>query len=214
MHALTSRLASRKFAVALVVVAVVVFATLQITSAKKANGSPSGATASASAYGVLDRPASADDDISGWRVSPSSASFGLDISGARIVAKNSERTVAAVPADGAPCLVARLASGSTTMNCGLGDVPTASVSYNGAIGLVPDVVKSVTFTMTDGSTVTGEVVDNLWRSPLDARTATYSVDGVTKQVDLMPHSSLPKGATLHPSGVAEGGAPTPKGFNP
>ena len=117
----------------------------------------------------------------------------------RLVARNQTRTVVAAAAK-TPCLISRFADGSQTASCALeADQQPASVSYSGAIGLVPDAVGSVTLTMTDGSTRVVPVKGNVWTAPDDAAEAAYSLAGRVVEVELMPRSSMPPGATSDPS---------------
>lgn len=162
-------------------------------------------------FSVLERPAMPADDVTRWapRADPA---VGARFAEARVVHRDAGRVVAAVPARNGACLLSRLPDGSRAMSCG-GDADhfPATVGYAGAIGLVPDAVRAVTFTMTDGSVRTAEVIGNVWRSPVEAATAAYAVGGRVHRVGLMPRSSLPAGARLSPSGVVSGGA-APAGF--
>jgi len=91
-----------------------------------------------------------------------------------------------VPAATAPCLISRFADGSQSVSCALeADQQPASVSYSGAIGLVPDAVDSVTLTMTDGATRVMPVENNVWTAPDDAAKAAYSLGGRVVEVELM-----------------------------
>jgi hypothetical protein len=86
------------------------------------------------------------------------------------------------------------------MACGhTSDQQPASVSYSGAIGLVPDAVDSVTLTMADGSTRVVPVKNNVWTAPDEAAKAAYALAGRVVEVELMPRSSMPAGATSEPS---------------
>jgi hypothetical protein len=135
--------------------------------------------------------------------------LGLKLPEARIIYRDTAKAIAAVPATAAPCLATQFADGSQTLSCGSAAGNTASVSFNGAMGLVPDAVKTVTFTMSDGSTATGQVIDNVWKSPGEAAKVTFSLDGHTQQIELMPRSSLPSGATIGADGVVTGGSLQP-----
>jgi hypothetical protein len=97
-----------------------------------------------------------------------------------------------VPGKVAPCLyVAR--SGSEHLSCGTIPGETALVTYNGSIGVVPDSVKSVTFTMSDDSQQVVSVTNDVWQSPLEASKVTFTLDGTVHTIDLLPHSTLPAG---------------------
>lgn len=171
-----------------------------------ATGSP------AESYSIFARPADQRDDFSHWARLGGSR-IGARLSEGRFVDQDATRTVAAVPAAKAPCLMSRYADGSYGASCGgAGDQHPATVSYSGAIGLVPDAVESVTFTMTDGTSRVTRVTDNTWKSPVEAAKASYSIDGRVFEVDLMPRSSLPAGATIDPTtGVVSGGTPRNEG---
>lgn len=166
---------------------------------------PQPATAVSTASGtfsVFARPATAKDHISGWRVAARKAGDGdMDFSRARVIYQDASRAVAAVPTTGEPCLVTQLPDGSGGFTC------SPSFSYGHSIGLIPDSVKSVTYTMTDGTTQRQDVTGNFWRSPEEAAKVTYVVDGQTQNQDLMPLSSLPKGTTISPTGVVSNGTP-------
>ena len=119
----------------------------------------------------------------GWRPLPDS--IGARMAEARLISQDSTGTVVAVPAAKAPCLVSRLADGSQTASCAVErDQHPASVSYSGAIGLVPDAVDSVTLTMTDGATRVVAVEDNVWTAPDDAAKAAYLFSGRVVEVEL------------------------------
>jgi hypothetical protein len=144
-------------------------------------------------------------DVSGWAREGDSR-IGARFSEGRLVHHDAARIVVAVPAAKAPCLVSHFIDGSKGISCGLAaDEHPATVSYSGAIGLVPDVVESVAFTMTDGRSEVVPVTGNVWKSPVEAEKASYSIDGRVFEVDLMPRSSLPAGVTIDAAGVASGG---------
>jgi hypothetical protein len=148
-------------------------------------------------YSVFARPARPNDDVSGWRVSRRPPDSGVRFPDARLVHQNAHRAVAAVPAPGGPCLVTQFRDGSGAFTC------SPALMHGASIGLVPDSVKTVTYTLTDGSTEQQEVVDNTWRSPAEAERVTYVLDGQVESIALMPLSSLPKNARLSESGVVE-----------
>jgi hypothetical protein len=81
------------------------------------------------------------------------------------------------------------------------------VRHGSAIGVVPDSVQSVSFKMTDGTTVRRDVTDNLWEAPAEAASATIVIDGRSNVVNLMPQSSLAAGATVGPDGIVSIGSP-------
>ena len=122
-----------------------------IDTASAQDGSTSAAPASGR-YSVLSRPATSKDDISGW---PATAALGrdsgpgvnhtLDFANARLVEQDATRAVAVVPTSTTPCLVAQFVDGSSGATC------SPMLMYGNSIGLVPDSVKVVMFTMTDGS---------------------------------------------------------------
>jgi hypothetical protein len=151
-------------------------------------------------YGVFDRPATRDDDLTAWRARDDHG-LGLRLSEGRVVFRDGSRTVAAVPATDGPCLVTQFADGSGGVVCGGADHPTVSTGYVGAIGIVPDSVDSVTFTLADGSTVVGAVDGNTWRSPDDAVRVSYSVAGREQQAELMARSSVPSGVAVGADGL-------------
>ena len=144
-----------------------------------------------------------------WRPLPDD--IGARMAAARLISQDSTRTVVAVPAAKAPCLVSRFADGSQGASCALArDEQPASVSYSGAIGLVPDAVDSVTLTMTDGATRVVAVEDNVWTAPDEAAKAAYSFAGRVVEVELMPRSSMPPGEPTDPSQAPRRG-PDPSG---
>lgn len=151
------------------------------------------------------------DGIAGWHVAQtprSEALLGLDLSRARVIHQDQAKTVAAVASKGKPCLLVRQPDGRAAVGCGVAPgQPTALVSYTGAIGLAPDSTESVTYTMTDGSIVTGRVVDNVWKSPPEAANVHLVVDGQTRDLELMPQSSLPAVARIVDGAVVQDNAP-------
>lgn len=176
-----------------------------IDTASAQDGSTSAAPASGR-YSVLSRPATSKDDISGW---PATAALGrdsgpgvnhtLDFANARLVEQDATRAVAVVPTSTTPCLVAQFVDGSSGATC------SPMLMYGNSIGLVPDSVKVVMFTMTDGSATQQAVTDNLWRAPAEASTVTYVLDGQPQNIKLMPMGSLPEGAQISASGAVSGG---------
>jgi hypothetical protein len=141
----------------------------------------------------------------GW-APPADSSIRARLGEARLIAHDKTRTVVAVPAAKAPCLISRFADGSQSTACGMApDEQPVSASYSEAIGLVPDAVDSVTFIMTDGTTRTAAVNNNVWTAPDEAAKAAYSLAGRVIEVDLMPRSSMPRGATSDPSQAPSSG---------
>jgi hypothetical protein len=156
-------------------------------------------------YSVFSRPATPEDDVSGWPMRTENFDkLGLRLDQARVVYRDAVRTLAAVPATDGPCLLTRLRNHGGGLNCGGAGRVTVALGYLGAIGLVPDSVDTVTFRMTDGSTQTAKVVDNTWNSPAEAASATFVLQGDSVNIELMPRSSLPKGTTISDDGVVSG----------
>lgn len=170
--------------------------------------SPAGAAAPAAAaddsFSVFDRPATGDDNTAGWRAREGSSTE-LDFTNARVVFRDSSRAVAAVPSADGPCLVTQFQDGSGGEACGGKGKLTVNAGYNGAIGLAPDSVKSVTVALTDGTKRDLAVEDNVFVSPVDASRVTYELRGNTESIELMPASSVPSGATIDAAGVVSGG---------
>ena len=157
------------------------------------------ATSAAGTYSIFEGSTSRlNASTPGWQPLPDR--IGARMAEARLISQDRTRTVVAVPAANAPCLVSRFADGSQAASCALErDQQPASVSYSGAIGLVPDVVDSITLTMTDGTSRVVPVEDNVWTAPDEAVEAAYSFTGRVVVVELMPRSSMPPGATTDPS---------------
>lgn len=151
-------------------------------------------------YSVLAGTRTALDDISSWRVS-GPAELGLRIAEAKVVDRNSMRTLAVVPSAGLPCFAEKYANGTSGLGCGSDTGIAAAISYTGSVGLVADTVKAVTYTMTDGSTVEGSVKSNLWKAPLEAKTVTFTENGQKRVVELMPPSEMPAGTEITPDGT-------------
>lgn len=163
-------------------------------------------------FSLLDRPARVGDNIGAWGALTADAARGLRQKDARLAIETEVKKVAVVPSADKPCLVTKFRNGAKTVSCGVdADQDSVSVSYGGSIGLVPDVVSEVAFTMSDGTTETGRVRNNLWTSPSEAVRVQYAVDNSARSVDLLPMSALPEGATLTPEGVVMHGTP-PAGF--
>ena len=68
-------------------------------------------------------------------------------------------------------------------------------------------MKSVVFTMTDGTTQTAPVANNTWKSPLEAAKVSFWLAGRSQSIDLMPRSSIPEGSYVSPEGVVIIGGP-------
>lgn len=151
-------------------------------------------------WSVVNRARVASDDVSSWKL-PVDTPFALKGANARVVYRDAKKQVAVVPTNGVPCLATHLTAGGFGLSCATStDETPTSVSYDGAIGLVPDEVKSVTYTMTDGTSQTQQVVNNIWRSPLEASKASFLLHGSEQIVDLMPASSKPADATVSADG--------------
>jgi hypothetical protein len=119
------------------------------------------------------------------------------IQDARVVYQDATRIVAAVPGEFGPCLVDASTNGVRGGACATKeDEHPMLLGYSGGIGLIPDGVKAVVFTMTDGTTDTQDVSGNLWRSPAEASRLSYVLDGREFDVALMPHSSIPEGVVI------------------
>lgn len=153
-------------------------------------------------YSVFARERRQVDDIAGWRT-PRTAprAQAVQYDKARVVFEDAARTVAVAPSPSGPCLVAQYKDGSGGMSCGGRTKIAASLGYNGALGVVPDSVRSVVFTLTDGRQVREEIRDNLWHSPLEASTATFKLSGRDVTIELMPRSSRPAGTTIDSNGM-------------
>jgi hypothetical protein len=181
--------------------------TPRIGDASAAAPSGSSAASADASYSVLSRPAIANDDISTWKAATAlggrsgpGVNSTLNFSNARLIYQDDTRAVAAVPTSTEPCLATQFNDGSGALTC------SPTLTYGTSIGLVPDSVMSVTFTLTDGTETARKVTDNFWRSPAEAAKVGYVLNGQTPSLELMPMSSLPKGAQISPSGVVSGGA--------
>lgn len=144
------------------------------------------------------------------RAMAAEAGFKLEARG-KEVSRSAHRRVIAVPVmDGPPCLVTEGAAG-TGLSCATEAWgPIASVGYEGSIGIVPDGVTTISYTMTDGSTRRGSIADGVWKAPLEAEQAAYTANGAAVVVDLMPPSTIPVGVAVDANGVAgPAGAPFP-----
>lgn len=162
-------------------------------------------------YSVLARPARATDTIANWRAAQTPNPVGLQIGAARIIQREQSRTVALAPSTLGPCLVMNFADGSGGVVCGRNnEEPAISLGYNGALGVVPDSVKSVELTMEDGTVTTRAVQDNVWRSPADAAKVAIDLPTGRYQAALTPRSSVPPAAQLHPDGLVTSPGSPPK----
>lgn len=152
-------------------------------------------------FSVFARAATAEDDISGWRIPRNGVDekFGMQFNAARVVYQDATKAVAAVPTAAGPCLVSQYRDGSGGLTC------SPTFTHGVSVGLVPDAVKTVSYTMTDGSTQTETVTDNTWHSPTEAAQVTYVLDGTPHVEALMPLSALPKGSTIAPTGLVTSG---------
>ena len=197
------------FAAALLILGFGIFGLTQLASGQPSKRdtakSAKRTSASLGTYSVFSRAATSADDVSSWPMRAENFDqLGLRLDQARVVYRDAVRTMAAVPATDGPCLLTRLRNHGGGLNCGGAGRLTVALGYLGAIGLVPDSVDTVTFAMTDGSTQTAKVVDNTWNSPAEAASATFSLQGRSVSIELMPRSSLPKGTTISDDGVVSG----------
>jgi hypothetical protein len=160
-------------------------------------------------YSVLMRPATAEDArfaaaSDGLKVSARDSGLGIDPDGARVIKSKAGKSFAIVPATVAPCIV----SEQDGVSCGIPSAPvTAQVGYGFAIGLAPDAVKNVSLTLTDGTTTTAPVVDNVWEAPDNAVSVTVTIGQRSETVGLMPAASLPAGAKVGSDGKVTIGTP-------
>jgi hypothetical protein len=163
-------------------------------------------TTSVGTYSVFTMARAAGDDISSWKL-PEAAQeqLGIDRTRSHLIFRDSSRSVAVVPTNEGPCIVQQFKDGAGGVACGGGGNPPVVLGYDGAIGLVPDSVKTVTYTLSDGSTQLGTVTGNAWHSPVEAAKVTYAIEGGRRSFELMPRSSLPKGATISESGMVSAG---------
>lgn len=179
-------------------VALVIALNWSGNSAHAANSAAPGAV-----YSVLKRTATAADGqfaeaSKGLKAAARESGLGVDPSGARLIKSKAGKSFAVVPATMAPCLI----SEDDAVSCGTQSAPvTAQVSYGYAIGLAPDAVKNVSVVLTDGTTTTTTVVDNVWEAPANAESATVTVGDYSEKIGLMPVGSLPPGATVTPDGL-------------
>lgn len=159
-----------------------------------------------------------DQAAAGWRVSPDriardNPKLELRPRDARIVSTTASRTVAAIPSAQAPCLLSQYESGDAGLNCAAdAQSTTALVTYGGAMGIVPDAVKTVTFTTSDGGQRVEAIVGNMWQSGKEDASVSFVLRGSQQRIDLMPLSSLPTGAKNSDGGVVTLGTP-PEGLD-
>jgi hypothetical protein len=160
-------------------------------------------------YGVLARPAVPADAMSDQRVPVAklAQSMKIDPTGARVVSKTPTETVALVPrADGKLCLHIVRADGFAGGAC----PDTASATSDGVaagppgsqVGVVPDGVKQITFELTDGTTTTAAVRANVYHAPAEAISATFSLGGGQRRVNLTPKSALDRLMNVTPNDTA------------
>lgn len=165
----------------------------------------------ATSVSALRTPASSDDNVSRWRVTTAMNARGnpegFEFASARVVHRSPSRTFALVRSREGLCLMAEASDGSGGLNCAPPNEFPDSLGYGSSIGIVPDAVKSVTFTMVDGRSETVPVVGNVWKAPPEAAAVDFQVGSRARRVELMPLSALPDGATVSPAGVVNIGAP-------
>jgi hypothetical protein len=65
-------------------------------------------------------------------------------------------------------------------------------------------VKSINFTMPDGTARSSDVQGNVWTAPLDAARATFNENGTLRDNQLMPAASLAKDMHYRGGGVSSG----------
>ena len=161
------------------------------------------------AYSIFARPTAAAD-MAAWKVPASRIAEDkpdqrLDFSLAKAVRATAAKSYTAVPAAFGPCLIGNAASG-VTVSCPRSEGETAAlVNYAGSVGLVPDSVRQIAFTMTDGTEREVAVSDNTWSAPAEASSATFVASGRKQVVELLPRSSLPSDAQLSPDGLVTSG---------
>ncbi len=113
----------------------------------------------------------------------------IDVSGARILSDTAEGTVILLPTkSGQACFTYEEANGVVSGNCRpVADVARSGLWISGrgrshrwwGVGVMPDGVTSVDFTLRNGGTQSVPVVNNVYRAPPGGLSARVTIDGVT-----------------------------------
>jgi hypothetical protein len=120
---------------------------------------------------------------------------------AREIGRDGARQYLLVPrTDAQVCLVEAQPSGPVISCTDPARITPALVRYGRAVGAVPDEVRTVDFSLTDGTIVSSAVENNLYWAPSEAESVTYKVGEALQRVDLMPMSSVPPGSVVSPDG--------------
>lgn len=125
---------------------------------------------------------------------------GLDPEAAAVVSDTAARALVLLPkARGQLCLMRIPASGASTDNCVDDGTAVRSGIVNGTpghvFGLVPADVRSIAFTLSDGTRATAPVGDDgAFEAPAEAVTGTFTTAGALASLgDLIPASRAPSG---------------------
>lgn len=194
-----------RLAIAAVLALLVVVALFAATRGDSAHATGAAADQTSSDYSVLKQPATSEatrlaETSPGIKQLATVPELAADPSGTRLIKTATGKSFAVVPAAVAPCLVGE----DNSASCATSAAPvTVQVRHGYAVGLAPDSVKAVSLTLTDGKTTSAPVVNNVWEAPANAKSATVTIDGRDRSIDLMPEGSLPDSATVSPDGVVE-----------
>lgn len=159
-------------------------------------------------YALLNHAPTAIDSRAQQRVAilpAAQAKQGLDLRTVRFVRSFGKTTTYAASSNSpyGPCLVTAYGDGSSGTSCPSATSPvTVTMQYGTAVGIVPDDVTEVWFSMTDGTRRTAAVTGNTWEAPPEARRVSWVQDGGVSDVDLMPLSSMPADTVIDENGIA------------
>ena len=121
----------------------------------------------------------------------------IQTAGARVLVSDAEETIALIPrSDNQLCLFYYLANGDAGADCNTREIAETeglSIFNRGwGIGVVPDGVDQVEFTLSDGSTVVVSVTNNVYHVPAEAVEGRVQHDGKTYSTTFLPRT--PKAA--------------------
>lgn len=193
MHITAGRLSyQNKFVLALLCTAIGVFVW-----ALASPGSRASAQRPSSAYSLLDRsPTPADTAIRNEINNLAKAAPEIQAEDARVIRRAVDETLVLVPRSDDQLCVERLRTdGTAGGGCvARGVAETAGIAFTIGpnIGVVPDGVDRVDFTLRDGSHTTSPVDGNVYRVPAEATEGTLVLDGSTYSIAFIPRSALPK----------------------
>lgn len=169
----------------------------------------SSAVAATGGMSVFDRPATPDDALPGAQGLADHldriAKRSIDVSSSRLLFESPYKAVYVTKAGSGVCMHIVRVYGGVGTSCSDDQFVSGGVPGD-TYGFAPSYVNRVTFTLSDGTTQTEAITNNLWHGPAEARRADLALpSGEIKTIHFAPLSALgvelqvcPDGTPLRP----------------